>query len=366
VGNCLMKVIKLLITLKLTLLVAACSQPNLVDVQKPEIHIETQPADQIPLEDDKLSWALDPDEAATLESLQLVDDYPLYSMHYYAEYDLFAESNSVMAHSIESISPWACSLFTAAGDLNNSLYGRNFDWEFSPALILYTNPPDKYASVSMVDIGFLGFEGELSRNLVEKPIEEKIQLLDAPLLPFDGMNEMGLVVGMAAVPTSAGQPDSNLKTIGSVGIIRYLLDNAADVPEAIHIFSRFKIDFGGGPNIHYLISDRNGEAVIIEIINGEMKIIRSDNRWQLMTNFYISTVDGPIQGHCSRYDRIDEALRGFEGAITTEEAFSLLDGVSQAETQWSIVYALSSGQISVSMGRNYDDIYEFDLKMDAP
>jgi Flp pilus assembly protein TadD len=31
-------------------------------------------------------------------------------------------------------------------------YGRNFDWDFSPALLLFTNPPDGYASVSRGDL----------------------------------------------------------------------------------------------------------------------------------------------------------------------------------------------------------------------
>ena len=35
------------------------------------------------------------------------------------------------------------------------VYGRNFDWQYSPALLLFTNPPDGYASVSMVDIEYL-------------------------------------------------------------------------------------------------------------------------------------------------------------------------------------------------------------------
>ena len=355
------KELKAIVALSVILWMAACGQSNPVDVLEPSVNIESQPAPQIQMEDENPSDQLDPGQAATLESLQLVDDYPLYSMHYYAEYDLFGGNTSELAPLIETGNPWACSLFAASGDINNSLYGRNFDWEFSPALILFTDPPNKYASVSMVDIGFLGFEGELSRNLVEQPIGEKRQLLDAPMLPLDGMNEMGLVVGMAAVPTSSGQPDPTLITIGSLGIIRYLLDNAADVSETIEIFSQFNIDFSGGPNIHYLITDRNGDAVIIEIINGEQHVIHSDNRWQSMTNFYISTIQGSLEGQCSRYDRIEKTLKHVEGVLTTTQALTLLEDVSQGGTQWSIVYGSSSGHISVSMGKNYDEVYEFSL-----
>jgi len=358
----LMKETKVFAAFSVILWMVAC-QSKPVSVFEPSINIETQPPPQIQMGDENPSGQLDPGEAATFESLQLVDAYPLYSMHYYAEYDLFTENTSDLAPLIETGNPWACSLFAASGDINNSFYGRNFDWEFSPALILFTDPPDKYASVSMVNLDFLGFEGELSRNLVEQPIEEKRQLLDAPMLPLDGMNEMGLVVGMAAVPSSSGQPDPTRMTIGSLGIIRYLLDNAADVSETIEIFSRFNIDFSGGPNIHYLISDRNGDAVIIEIINGEQHIIHRDNPWQSMTNFYISSIQGPLEGHCSRYDTIEKTLRPVDGAITSTEALSLLEDVSQEGTQWSIVYGFSSGHISISMGENYDEVYEFSLQL---
>ena len=55
--------------------------------------------------------------------------------------------------------PGRCSLFAALGDPENRLFGRNFDWRYSPALLLFTDRPagGGYASVSMVDIAYLGF-----------------------------------------------------------------------------------------------------------------------------------------------------------------------------------------------------------------
>ncbi|MCG2767342.1 MAG: hypothetical protein L6435_03025, partial [Anaerolineae bacterium] len=165
-------------------------------------------------------------EAATLGSLEQVDDYPLYTMRYYADYgwraavidradgawashvvpllETFGERVSAGGRlpTGEPVPAWACSLFAALGDADNMLYGRNFDWQFSPALLLFTDPPDGYASVSMVDIAYLGFEGARAGTLTDLPLAERLLLLDAPFWPFDGMNERGLVVGMAAVPES--------------------------------------------------------------------------------------------------------------------------------------------------------------------
>jgi len=50
---------------------------------------------------------------------------------------------------------WGCSLFAAFGDGKEMFYGRNFDWRYSPALLLFTDPPEGYASVSMVDLDYL-------------------------------------------------------------------------------------------------------------------------------------------------------------------------------------------------------------------
>ena len=95
------------------------------------------------------------------------------------------------------------------------LFGRNFDWEYSPAVLLFTHPPGGYASVSMVDIAYLGFDEDQVNSLTELTLEERQALLNAPEWPFDGMNEKGLVIGMAAVPPGQMPYDPDKKTIGS-------------------------------------------------------------------------------------------------------------------------------------------------------
>jgi len=167
---------------------------------------------------------LSDEETASLESLELLDDYPLYSMHYFGSYELegyaVSDSKSIVDQTQQS-DVWACSLFAYFADPASSLYGRNFDWYFSPAVLLFTDPPDGYASVSMVDIDYLGFGEIQGGDLLEMPASDLVRLLDAPYLPFDGMNEYGLVVGMAAVPESAQPEISDQETIDSLMVIRY-------------------------------------------------------------------------------------------------------------------------------------------------
>ncbi len=41
--------------------------------------------------------------------------------------------------------------------LEGELLGRNFDWNDHRSLLLFTDPPRRYASVSLVDISYLGY-----------------------------------------------------------------------------------------------------------------------------------------------------------------------------------------------------------------
>jgi hypothetical protein len=47
--------------------------------------------------------------------------------------------------------------------------------------------------------------------------------------------------------------------------------------------------------------------------------------------------------------------------MSAEEALTLLQDVSQPNTQWSIVYGISAGEILVSMGREYNQVHTFHL-----
>jgi len=309
---------------------------------------------------------LSADEIATLSSIEQVDDYPLYAMHYvgvYASPTLMEEDLS-KSLSIDLRLPeacqadWGCALFAALGDAEMRLYGRNFDWRFSPALQLFTDPPDGYASVSMVDIAYLGFEGDQSKHLLDLSLSERRALMGAPALPFDGMNEKGLAIGMAAVPPGDMQPDSGKRTIDELAVIREILDHASTVDEAVEILAGYNIDMGNVP-LHYLVASATGEAALVEFYQGEMRVFHNEDPWQLATNFLVAATDRNPQGQCPRYDRISQRLQETGGQLSAQEALSLLADVSQdhpqegSNTQWSIVYDMSGGDVNIVMGMKY-------------
>jgi len=309
-------------------------------------------------------------EIAALNSLEQVDDYPLYTMRYYGEYELQSVSmidNRAIWENLQPNLPtmrqpaWACSLFAALGEDEDMQFGRNFDWDYSPALLLFTQPKDGYASVSMVDITYLGFGDARAHGLTELPLKERGALLDAPYLPFDGMNEHGLAVGMAAVPSGEMKSNPSKETIGSLMVIRNMLDYAWNVDEAIAILGSYNIDFEGGPAIHYLIADPSGRAALVEFYQGEMIVIPNNEPWHQATNFLRAGAGETPEGRCWRYDKISEQLSASNGKQTPQEAMDLLADVSQEETQWSIVYGISENGVNVVMGGDYGEALTYQL-----
>ncbi len=229
--------------------------------------------------------------------------------------------------------------------------------------MLFTDPAGGYASVSVVDISYLGYEGEASRHILESPLADRTALLDAPWLPFDGMNEKGIVIGMAAVDRQEMPNDPTRKTVGELEMIREVLDHAATVDEAVKLIGSYNIDMGDVP-LHYLVASAAGDSALVEFLDGEMKVLENRTSWQAATNFIVSAMQGrSLQGECPRYDRIVSQLTQTNGRLSTQEAFSLLQNVSQATTQWSIVYRMTSLDLSVIMGHEYSaKAYTFQLK----
>lgn len=296
----------------------------------------------------------------TLASLRQVDDYPLYVMTYYGDYgfDEFLKQGYTAS---DLATPWACTTFSAFGAEGIALLGRNFDWNHQASLLLFTDPPDGYASASLVDVAYFGIEEQ------EPSWVDRAALLDAPFWPFDGMNEAGLAVGMMAISRSRFDGDPQKTTIDSLQVIRLILDYAGDVDEALALMDDYNIDFGGGPPVHYLIADASGHSAVVEFIDDEMRVLRNEGPWQVSTNFIISEEHPQgADSSCWRYNAAYEALDQAGGDVSLEEAMAILETVSQSgtyHTMWSVVYDVADGDIGVVVGREYDDVHEFKLRM---
>ena len=307
-------------------------------------------------------------EFEALSTIECVDEYPLYVMTLTGPFRSRDKSgNAAVSPEIHpgfthfDRDRWACSLFTALGDPGSMVFGRNFDWRFSPALLLFTHPPDGYASVSMVDIGYL-LDEPSAHALLDLDIDERISLLEAPFWPFDGMNEQGVAIGMAAVPASELPFDITKDTLDSLQIMREVLDHASSTVEAVEIFKTVNIDMGGGPFLHYVITDATGVAVIIEFLDGSMVEIWQEDPWLVATNYLLSDESDGSGDRCWRYETIVERMHTSDGRMDSSTAMSILREVAQENTQWSIVYEVSERTIEIVMGRDFQATHKFQLE----
>ena len=303
---------------------------------------------------------------ATLSTLERIDDYPVYTMRCFGPYLRASELQPEPEPDKAALkaTDWACSLFAAVGDSSWPVFGRNFDWEYSPILVLFLEPEDGYRSIMSIDIAYLVEQADIDR-LDECDAEELLPLLSAPFLTFDGMNERGVAIGMASVDYECGYPsDPEKRDVGDLRLMREVLESSATVEEAIAFLETMNPVSQGGPNMHYLIADRTPSAALIEYHDGEMYISRSSEEtpWQLGTNFPVVLTEGNPTGNCWRYDLLESTLREHGGSLSANGAADLLQAVSTPMTRWSIVYDLATLEMHLVIGQETGTVHTFSLE----
>ncbi|MCS7202478.1 MAG: linear amide C-N hydrolase [Dictyoglomus sp.] len=231
---------------------------------------------------------------------------------------------------------YACSIFWVRDNFGHVLVGRNFDNDKEGGRIWFIPPSEgKYGIVILEQLG---------KNM-----------------PYEGMNEKGLFIGISAVPNTL-TPFEFLKPIRiSLEMVKIVLERAQNVDEAIEIFSKYYVIFGtflGNPVVHYLIVDRMGNSAVIEYVDGKKVILKNSFKTQILTNHFISKEIYISESPTSleRYDIIRENLVNIK---TQEIVKRFLDRVKQETTCWSSIYYLDRKIIQVKYREN--DFIEFDL-----
>lgn len=246
----------------------------------------------------------------------------------------------------------------AAGD--GLLFGRNFDLYDSPAMLVKTTPKDGYASLSMVNLAFIGY----SADKLPVAMADRVTTLAAPYAPLDGMNEKGLCIGVLLIDTDRTDQDRGLPDITTSTAIRLVLDKAATVEEATALLREYDMHSSAGSCYHFQIADAAGRAVVVEYIGDEMSVVESP----YATNFLLTPGDYAFGSGQDRFALLEEAHRDAGGAMTKEGVMDVLQRVSQDQrpekdvsTQWSVVYDTERLTATVCYGMDYATVYEFSL-----
>ncbi len=262
-----------------------------------------------------------------------------------------------------------CSAFTCFNEDGDRLMGRNFDYKDAPCFVVWTNPNDGYASVSMVDANMMLF-GDVNKP---RSAVKDMQVLLAPYLALDGINEKGLSMGVLQVKADGTEQDNGKTDIITTVAIRAVLDKCADVQEAIDLLSAFDMhDMMSSCSYHYQLSDAKGNSCVIEYIDNEMRVIWADSesRTQAVTNFFLSPdgVEDEPQGE-ERYETIMTKLSASDGILSETGAMKLLNSVHlnyrhhsypwYVTTLWSAVYNSNDLTMNLCVRMDYDTVYQF-------
>lgn len=255
---------------------------------------------------------------------------------------------------------FGCSTISAETPEGDAVFGRNFDWGTCTALIVQTSPAEGYDSVSTVNMDFLNLG-------LDMPEEMQMRLLSAaaPFAPMDGMNEKGLCVAVLMIQDSPGfHQDTGKPDLTTTTAVRLLLDQAADVEEAVELLARYDMHASAGMMVHFALADAEGHSVVVEYIDNEMAVTETP----VVTNYYLTPGEkygiGTEESKV-RYAMLEDMLQS-GSSFTMDGLRDALDSVSKhnfdsefASTEWSIVYNQSTGEARYYHRENYQNYYTF-------
>ena len=284
----------------------------------------------------------------------------------------------------------ACSAFTAKLENGDCVFGRNYDFDKTNTCIVKTNPSHGYASISTIDLQFLG----LDTNQDVTGLMNRITALAAPFVPLDGVNDQGVSCAIfmsyqGDEKTVATNQDTEKPDITSTTMLRLILDYAASVEEAVELVSRYDLHDSAQTSYHYMVADSTGKSAILEWVNGTDKTDNdgkarklvvtyndedahigereeaADYQWItnfiVQPNYYESDEDKP---GFDRYNIIYDGLFPTNGVLKDEQAaMTILESVGQRYykeghdgcTVHSVVYNLTKKTSYFIPNENYKE-----------
>lgn len=232
-----------------------------------------------------------------------------------------------------------CSIF---GKLEGEklIIGKNFDWVQYGGNVCFV---PSYRSYGVNTIGCCFIE-QMGRDRA-----------------YEGMNEKGLIVSAIALPTM-GEEERKLTPLkmNSLSMVRYILERASNVEEAMYIVKSFTIDYRikyGWPKVqYYFADDKNNIGIYEEGVYEEITKLNT-GEYKFLTN---KSVKSNIS--CVRNEKIEEFLSENK-SLGEKECINILSLVNQEDlTAWSTIYDVQNKKFSLFIEQNFENKYEFDLK----
>ena len=361
------------------------------------------------------AWVSD-EMARTLDSIVRIDDKgAFYEMNYTADYYDSVVLNVAEA-AIKAFST-GCSAFTTYSNDGSFLFCRNYDYRHKDAdgnatglnVLIHFAPEGKLRSIGVCDACWLNPSAYFAGTLDDGKTDISNMAL-APYMCVDGMNEAGLAVSLLVVDVKDGETLTNQNTgkqrVSHSMLLRYIMDNAHNIEEAIAIAQEYDVFSTGRNDLHMFLSQKDGRSAVFE-----WRQYGDDEKQELyvtytnaVTNFYVGFDDGQdaynsdgslkesytkiyptyngyqygyghgyhrfnqIISSLERYVQADANAKGIRNSIMDEsQALDILRAAAQGPgientsfTQYSAIYNLEDLSVSFWIQRNYEKIYTFE------
>ena len=244
-------------------------------------------------------------------------------------------------------SVYSCTTFVLKND-RSLLFGSNLDWYIGTGLLIVNKRNiEKTALVDSAEnpITWISKYGSVTFNQVGRDF------------PYGGMNETGLVVEQMTLSNTQYPKKDSRHSIQACQWIQYQLDNCASIEEVINTdkFLRIvdKISF-----FHFLICDRNGNAAVIEFLNGRMKVetgkqlpieVLANSSYEESISAYRSKADNTYDRSLYHFCTAAKMIENYSVKKVNDDvdySFKILQSVSEGHnTKWSIVYDIKNLKI---------------------
>lgn len=256
--------------------------------------------------------------AATLCACQSVTIQPKKIANYLFEITL----NDYPAEAPEHMVDTATTEFSCSAVRNGNFYGRNLDFfvsEISEFVVHTTATENRHASIGVSRLLHMT-DAEIEAGLTR----EQLNLL--PWGTFDGINDTGLFCNMNVTPAQDSglthtSPDPSKPELNCVFLVRALLDNCADVNEAIEYINSHSVTGmnKGGFDLHFMIGDPE-KTIILEYVDNKAVIVEHN----IMTNFLVCKLP-EFTEHADGTERFDILEKNYQmGGESMEGMWNLL------------------------------------------
>jgi choloylglycine hydrolase len=169
----------------------------------------------------------------------------------------------------------ACTGVTLKAEDGSVVFGRTLEWGSFDLKSRLALIPRGYKYVTHMPDGKPGLSWQGKYGVVGIDAVEKD-------IVVEGLNEKGLAVGLFYHPGFAEyqdyDPTQASQSLGPTDVGQYLLTNYATVDEVrtalskVHVVPVVEPALGFVAPVHFIVTEPSGRAIVIEYLNGEMKI----------------------------------------------------------------------------------------------